>query len=433
MYSKSKMHREKDEETCQIPDPASCIGNPFTAFEVIRLQEKKQYQELLDKYMKNQFYQPLKKTTVVDVEPESSNELLNLEHCNKEVLQQPLDSYLQQYYEPFKISEESSEKDQEQQMPEVQVTEDEVLEIDDDISILKVSLPKFKLKYDHKPNFADPKWLSQLQFQVRAQAEERQKIEADQLKILQKLRRDRLSKQIITAIEPRKEQARKSIEIPEITPEMNATIERALCQPMDYKVAQSKNASLMKRDIETLVGLNWLNDEVINYYLSLIVERSETNKNYPKVYAYNTFFYSTLKNKGYSSVKRWTRRVDIFSYDMLLVPLHLDIHWALAVIYPAKKKIEYYDSMSSGELSCFTVLSDYIVSELKDKKGLIETSEYHLEKMNAPIQMNGSDCGMFTLKYAEYITRNASMNFDQANIPYFRRRMIYELLTNTLL
>ena len=31
-------------------------------------------------------------------------------------------------------------------------------------------------------------------------------------------------------------------------------------------------------------------------------------------------------------MKRWTRKVDVFSYDILLVPVHLGMHWCLAVV-----------------------------------------------------------------------------------------------------
>lgn len=49
-----------------------------------------------------------------------------------------------------------------------------------------------------------------------------------------------------------------------------------------------------------------------------------------KVYMFNTFFHSSLTDTGrnykaiinYDKVKGWTRDVDIFSYDYILVPVH---------------------------------------------------------------------------------------------------------------
>lgn len=80
-----------------------------------------------------------------------------------------------------------------------------------------------------------------------------------------------------------------------------------------------------------------------------------------------------------------------------------------------------------------------------------------------PQQMNGSDCGMFTCKYAEYITKEKPIKFTQViqphtftcvlfyyygwksttfinwicpvqrHMPYFRKRMVWELVNRKLL
>ena len=50
-----------------------------------------------------------------------------------------------------------------------------------------------------------------------------------------------------------------------------------------------------------------------------------------------------------------------------------------------------------------------------------------------PQQNNSSDCGMFSCKFAEYLSRRAEITFDQADMPYFRRRIIWEIVKDTLL
>ena len=44
-----------------------------------------------------------------------------------------------------------------------------------------------------------------------------------------------------------------------------------------------------------------------------------------------------------------------------------------------------------------------------------------------------SDCGPFSLKYAECLSRDAQFKFSQKDMPYYRTRIIYELITNTLI
>lgn len=70
--------------------------------------------------------------------------------------------------------------------------------------------------------------------------------------------------------------------------------------------------------------------QVINFYMNLLVERSKESR-LPSVNAFNTFFYPKLLKSGYAAVRRWTKKMDIFSKDILLVPVHLGVHWCLAV------------------------------------------------------------------------------------------------------
>lgn len=102
--------------------------------------------------------------------------------------------------------------------------------------------------------------------------------------------------------------------------------------PQDEVLANKFNISICRKDIQTLRGLNWLNDEIINFYMSLLCERSKDESNsYLKVHAFTTFFYPKLIKDGFMSLRRWTRKVDIFSFDMIIIPLHLGLHWTLAV------------------------------------------------------------------------------------------------------
>lgn len=65
------------------------------------------------------------------------------------------------------------------------------------------------------------------------------------------------------------------------------------------------------------------------------MERSSGETAELKVYSFSTFFFPKLcggvQVGGHAAVKRWTKAVDLFLYDLILVPLHLGVHWALAV------------------------------------------------------------------------------------------------------
>uniref|UniRef100_A0A8R1Y4M6 ULP_PROTEASE domain-containing protein n=1 Tax=Onchocerca volvulus TaxID=6282 RepID=A0A8R1Y4M6_ONCVO len=212
-------------------------------------------------------------------------------------------------------------------------------------------------------------------------------------------------------------------EFPELDDEAVLLVERA----WDRKLPLSEKLSdeITRKDLLTLKELDWLNDEVINFYMNLICKRSENDESLPKVYAFNSFFYSTLSSKGYASVKRWTRKIDIFAYELLLVPVHLGAHWCLCVIDFKNRIIDYYDSMGGSNDHCLDILSEYLCEESLDKrKKEFDLSRWQLvNRDDIPQQMNGSDCGMFACKFAEYASRRAQISFNQQHMPYFRNNL----------
>uniref|UniRef100_A0A8R1HKN2 ULP_PROTEASE domain-containing protein n=2 Tax=Caenorhabditis japonica TaxID=281687 RepID=A0A8R1HKN2_CAEJA len=192
---------------------------------------------------------------------------------------------------------------------------------------------------------------------------------------------------------------------------------------------------IVRRDLQTLFGLNWLNDNIINFYLQLICERSTSENTYPRVYAFNTFFYTNIVDKGYASVKRWTRKVDIFSYSIILVPIHLGMHWCMSVIDIDEKKINFYDSLYNDNEKVLSELSGYLNSESMDKKKTkFDFTGWNIVQLTEiPRQRNGSDCGVFSCQFGEWASRRKIPEFSQKHMPYYRKRMVHEIVTKRLL
>lgn len=70
--------------------------------------------------------------------------------------------------------------------------------------------------------------------------------------------------------------------------------------------------------------------QVINAYMTLIAARGGKN-GLPRVHSMSTFFYVALTNSGYNGLANWTKNVDLFTYDIILIPIHLPSHWTLIV------------------------------------------------------------------------------------------------------
>ncbi|XP_063742792.1 uncharacterized protein LOC134866511 isoform X2 [Eleginops maclovinus] len=115
-----------------------------------------------------------------------------------------------------------------------------------------------------------------------------------------------------------------------------------------------KKHTLTLEDLSTLADQNWLNDQVMNMYGELIMESA-----HHKVHFLNSFFHRQLMTKGYDGVKRWTKQVELFSKSLLLVPIHLEVHWCLVTADIGKKKICLYDSQGNSlqkVARCFIML-----------------------------------------------------------------------------
>ena len=86
------------------------------------------------------------------------------------------------------------------------------------------------------------------------------------------------------------------------------------------------------RDVIRSSTFTWacLCHQVINFYMNMLMERGE-QEGFSKTYAFNTFFYPKLISGGHAAVKRWTRKVDIFAHQYLVIPVHLGVHWCLCV------------------------------------------------------------------------------------------------------
>ncbi|CAN1281048.1 Ubiquitin-like-specific protease ESD4 [Linum perenne] len=184
----------------------------------------------------------------------------------------------------------------------------------------------------------------------------------------------------------------------------------------------------------------WLNDEVINVYLELLKEREKREpKKFLKCHFCNTFFYKKvcahqLAGGGYKAVKRWTteRKLGYFLFDCekIFVPIHREIHWCLAIINKRDRKFQYLDSLKGKDLKVLENLARYYIEEVKDKSKVdIDISEWEFEfPEDLPEQLNGYDCGMFMIKYADFYSRGLDLCFSQENMQYFRQRTAKEIL-----
>lgn len=193
--------------------------------------------------------------------------------------------------------------------------------------------------------------------------------------------------------------------------------------PTQEILVSAYNIDIKREDILRLSDCKLLNDEIINFYFQLVTEVATC-----RVYAFNTFFFPLLKN-GYRRVQNWTRRIDLFSFDKIIIPIHLSLHWCLAVLNIRDQRIEYYDSLN-GRDPCSALFKDYLETEHQSKKNQpIDLSSWQaIQYLDIPQQNNGYDCGVFACQFARCASQDKPFSFKQADMPYLRNRMVVEIV-----
>ena len=129
--------------------------------------------------------------------------------------------------------------------------------------------------------------------------------------------------------------------------------------------------------------------------------------------------------------------IDIFEHSKVFVPINISgTHWVLAVINITEHTINYYDSLGSDGSRYLEVLLRYIQAEhIRKKQQPLQENEWALHSHDGseiPQQDNNCDCGVFTLVYADYITDNLPLTFEQKDIADFRLKIYHSIQSGKL-
>lgn len=220
-----------------------------------------------------------------------------------------------------------------------------------------------------------------------------------------------------------------------LTDEESALVHTALWEggPSDEKLATSATDSVQRKSMHTLRPGQWLNDEVIHYFFSVLAKRDEAlsaaHPGRKRSHFFMSFFFTKLFDEGctnkytYGNVKRWTRNVpgkDIFALDKIFLPCNINMmHWTCVVIYMQEKRIQFYDSMGGDGKHYTNGLMRYLKDEWASKKGgeLPDLDKWTIvgTEPEVPRQRNGYDCGVFTCMFADFLSMDRPLTFDQTD------------------
>lgn len=216
--------------------------------------------------------------------------------------------------------------------------------------------------------------------------------------------------------------------------------------PLRYSVGKTEKFVITANDFKTLYNASWVNDTLIDFFIAYEIERAITELHTIKrseVYAFNSFFHAKLFSsvgdevpQYYENIRKWLDKLDLMSYQYLVIPIMENAHWFCIVIKglpnllslakeeartgheivqaednmtstnrgktkaPAAAISEIYmlDSLRLPHPNLLEPIKMVLNEHCKEKHRLsIKTSLMKLRASRVPRQRNTSDCGIHVI------------------------------------
>ncbi|EXJ91760.1 hypothetical protein A1O3_00310 [Capronia epimyces CBS 606.96] len=128
---------------------------------------------------------------------------------------------------------------------------------------------------------------------------------------------------------------------PRPRPSEYAALEAPWRRDLIYPGPGKKSATVPFEDLRRLDDDEFLNDNLISFFMQYLETFMEKNNPelYREMYFFNTYFYEALtknvkgkKGINYDAVSRWTKNINIFKRKFVVVPVNENFHWYLAII-----------------------------------------------------------------------------------------------------
>ncbi|RWR98819.1 sentrin-specific protease 2-like protein, partial [Dinothrombium tinctorium] len=199
-------------------------------------------------------------------------------------------------------------------------------------------------------------------------------------------------------------------------------------------LAEESSISITGHDLKTLQfdkeNIGWLNDNIIDFYMQLIVKQTTNNK----IFAFPSIFHRTLTERYQDAIKFKRRQQDLHQFNLYLIPLILNNHWTLLFFNPDSTTIGFFNSLQSHGPDPAPILerSKRYFKDLFEKRGRNWT-EPTVDSRTVPQQNNGSDCGVYVCYFSRCLASNHPIDIQPEHIGLFRKQIAYEIITKDLI
>ena len=184
--------------------------------------------------------------------------------------------------------------------------------------------------------------------------------------------------------------------------------------------------------IESKTKDRWLNDNIINFYLNLLLysKKDKTMLTLP-----SQSFQKYLKNNESENIK--LVKENIYDYDLIIIPVCYKNHWSLALLKTKELRVRYFDSLGKDVQAKErnNLLQKFITK-------IITTDAHHKQiqlnmrswifraESNVPQQTNSYDCGLFTCSFARAIINgewSSKETYPEEKLETIRKRISEEI------
>lgn len=210
--------------------------------------------------------------------------------------------------------------------------------------------------------------------------------------------------------------------------------------PLRYTLTNGKKFIVSYNDFKTLYNNDWINDTLIDFFIAYDIDRAEHKLHLiqaNEVYAFNSFFFTKLMSKAedqetpdyYGNIRRWLAKLDLMSYERVILPINENLHWFCVIIENLPSLIqaakEYNEDPKKGKINEITgkkykvahVVDVFVLDSLrqshsnitgplkilideycKDKYGVLIAPELiRFQTARVPKQRNFNDCGVHVI------------------------------------
>lgn len=176
-------------------------------------------------------------------------------------------------------------------------------------------------------------------------------------------------------------------------------------------------------DMQCLNRREFLNDQIINFYMQYLWQTHLTESQRDSVYVCDTFFMAAIETTDEARIQRWLKRINVMDREYLMIPVMMKEHWFLIVLchpksifdderrkqYPPKihimDSVENYDPEKMAQLinALYKFVRAAAVLECNMSNEDIGRLRRRLRIHHADVvqQKNQFDCGICLLQNAE--------------------------------